>query len=403
MLVRIVPASTDMWWLQMELARAQRHGRLGRDRTCPYRLFFSPYYSTNHYQTLLHSVLLNSGVFIEPVDANGLEILIDDVLSKDGTCLFHQHWLKEIYRGLSPDRHGFDQIDRYFGYLRLFRALGGKVLWTVHNLFDHDLEPDDRVLNQYCLRLIAKLADRILVHGAEAIPLVEQACGFEVAYKCSLLHHPLYDSLVLTLPAIPPELRGIKLATDLIFLCFGQIRPYKGGGDLLQRYLDAFNSGKLAGTKLIIAGLVQDRSLLREIENLPSDTRRHVMLINRRVSDAELAWLCQHADVAVLPYRNILTSGSFYQATTHALPTIVPASGMFKSAIKDGINGLLYANEADLGATLIRAYVLGKSQLKKMGQTALQLCQHQSASGLVAQRYQSVLESMLPEPSVCEF
>lgn len=400
MLVRIVSVSPDLWWLQMELARAQRRGRLGRDLTRLYCLYFSPHYASNHYQILLHGALLNSGVFIKPVDASGLAILIDDVLNIDCTIIFHQHWLKEIYRDLLPDRHGYEQIDRYFGHLRLFRALGGKVLWTVHNLFDHDLESDDRKLNLYCLRLIAKLADRILVHGAESIPLVEQACGFEVSHKCSLLHHPLYDSLVPTLPACPPELGGMKLATDLTFLCFGQMRPYKGSGDLLKRYLVALNTGKLVGTKLIFAGLVQDRSLLRQIDNLTSDIRQHVVLINRRVSDAELAWLCQHADAAVLPYRNILTSGSFYQATTHALPTIVPASGMFEFVIEDGVTGLLYANEAELGAALLRAHALGKSKMKKMGQTALKRCQSQSASGLVAERYQRLLENMLLETRV---
>lgn len=393
-LERIVAASPDMWWLRMELARAQRRGRLGFDQTLPRRLFFSPHYSSNHYQSLLHAHLQNAGVVIQAVEVAELLNLKNTVLSEEGPCVFHQHWLKEIYRGLRAERHGYDQIDRYFAQLRLFRALGGKVLWTVHNLFDHDLCSDDRALNHYCLRLIARLADRILVHGPESIPLVEQACGFEVGYKCNLLHHPLYDSISSPMPVCPPEMRESRIPTGMTFLCFGLIRPYKGGGDLLQRYLGALQAGKLLNTRLIFAGLVQDRTLLREIDQLPLDIGRHVVLINRRVDDAELSWLCAHADVAVLPYRNILTSGSFYQATTHALPCIVPASGMFESVVEDGVNGLLYTNEADLAAKLIRANALGKSHLRKIGHTALQRCQSHSASGLVAKRYQTLLQSL---------
>jgi len=402
LLERSIEASPDMWWLRMELARAQRRGRFAFDQTCPHRLFFSPHYSSNHYQSLLHAHLHSAGVVIQAVEVAELLKLKNTVLSEDGACVFHQHWLKEIYRGLRADRHGYDQIDRYFAQLRLFRSLGGKVLWTVHNLFDHDLGSDDRALNHYCLRLIARLADRILVHGPESIPLVEQACGFEVGYKCSLLHHPLYDSINSPMPVCPSEMRAYRVPAGLTYLCFGLIRPYKGGGDLLQRYLGALQAGKLLNTRLIFAGLVQDRNLLREIDHLPLEIRRHVVLINRRVDDAELSWLCAHADVAVLPYRNILTSGSFYQATTHALPCIVPASGMFESVIEDGVNGLLYANEADLAATLIRANTLGKSHLRKIGHTALQRCQNHSASGLVAERYQTLFQSLFLRNSLAD-
>lgn len=67
-LVRIAPTSNGMWWAQMELARAQRRGRLGRDQALPYLLLFSPHYSTNHYQTLLHSSLLSEGVDVKEVN-----------------------------------------------------------------------------------------------------------------------------------------------------------------------------------------------------------------------------------------------------------------------------------------------------------------------------------------------
>jgi glycosyltransferase involved in cell wall biosynthesis len=146
---------------------------------------------------------------------------------------------------------------------------------------------------------------------------------------------------------------------------------------------------------LIIAGVIQDKSLLREYETQKQLAQDNVVLINRRVSDAELAWLCQHADAAVMPYRDILTSGSFYQATTHALPTIAPTSGMFVTTVQDGENGLLYASDTALGDALIRANKLGKQHLKVLGQAALTRSLAQSASALFSARYQALLHQIL--------
>lgn len=391
---RIGPANSDMWWLQLEQARAKRHGHLCRDGTAEFRLFFSPCYRANQYQPLLHTALVREGVFVEAIDASALEGVPEKVLVDDLPFVFHQHWLREIYRGLRPDKAGFDAVDRYFGTLRLLRSLGGKVLWTVHNLFDHDLSPDELQLNVYCLRQMAKVADRILIHTADAIPLLEETCRLALGDKCCVLHHPLYDSIA-AMPECPPEMRGITPRSGTKFLCFGFLRPYKGGMELLSHYLSGVRSGRLVDTRLIFAGVVQDMPLLRAYDSLDQADRRDVVLINRRVSDSELAWLCQHADVAVLPYRNILTSGSFYQATTYALPTIVPASGMFVSAVEDGINGLCYANESDLGETLIRGNMLGKAGLRAMGKIALERCRDESASAHFADRYKALLHRVL--------
>jgi len=391
---RIGPASPGMWWLQLELARAKRHGHLSRDGSSEFRLFFAPNYRANQYQPLLHAALVKEGVSVESIDASALGALPEKILVDNLPFVFHQHWLREIYRGLSPDRAGFDAVDRYFGTLKLLRSLGGKVLWTVHNLLDHDLSPDELQLNVYCLRQMAKVADRILIHTVDTIPLLEGTCGLDLGDKCCVLHHPLYDSIV-EMPECPPEMRGITPRSGTTFLCFGFLRPYKGGMELLSHYLSSVRSGQLVDTRLIFAGLVQDKQLLRAYDSLDQADRQDVVLINRRVSDSELAWLCQHADVAVLPYRNILTSGSFYQATTFALPTIVPSSGMFVSAVEDGINGLRYANESDLGETLIRGSMLGKVGLKAMGKIALERCRAESASAHFADRYKALLRRVL--------
>ncbi len=363
-----------------------------RSNASPCRLFYSPHYASNHYQSLLHAALLNAGINVTPVGVADVSTIPDQVLHDSAPFVFHQHWLREVYRGQRPDREGFDALDRYFGRLRLLRALGGKVLWTVHNLLDHDITADEQLLNRYCIQQMAKVADRILIHDGDARPSLEQACGFGIDRKrFSVLHHPLYDDMLQLEPVCPRELEDREPIGVFTYLCFGLMRPYKGGLELLTHYLLCLQNGKLTNTQLIIAGVIQDKVLLRTHAQLDETWRQHVTLINRRVSDEELAWLCRHSDIAVLPYRQILSSGSHFQAATFALPAIVPHSGMFVSLIEDGVNGLKYRNVTELSAMLLEAKALGSERLQEMGRSALARCRPQSSSEYVAARYADIV------------
>lgn len=81
---------------------------------------------------------------VTPVEATDVTAVPTQILRDDRPFIFHQHWLREIYRGQRPDRDGFDTVDRYVGMLRLLRALVGKIFWTVHNLLDHDINLDEQ-------------------------------------------------------------------------------------------------------------------------------------------------------------------------------------------------------------------------------------------------------------------
>lgn len=369
---------------------------MNRRSAPPYRLFYSPHYASNHYQSLLHAALLNAGMTVMPVGVADVSSIPDQVLHDSAPFVFHQHWLREVYRGQRPDREGFNTLDRYFGRLRLLRALGGKVFWTVHNLLDHDITADEQLLNRYCIQQMAKVAERILIHDDNARLSLEDVCGFGIDCKrFSVLHHPLYDAMLQLRPACPRELKDRGPIGVFTYLCFGLMRPYKGGLELFTHYLSCLKNGKLTNTRLIIAGFMQDKALLRAHARLNETWRQHVTLINRRVSDEELAWLCRHSDIAVLPYRQILSSGSYFQAATFALPAIVPRSGMFVSMIEDEINGLKYHSVSELGALLLRAKALGSARLQEMGRAALARCRPQSASEYVSARYADIVRHSL--------
>ncbi len=359
-------------------------------------LRYLPSISENHYQNLVYSSLYKSGIVSAPVLHDHISKLLSDLKPSKYSLVVHQHWLNNIYNASITDAPGYKSIDTYFRQIKLFRFQGGKVIWTVHNLYDHDIDnPRTRLLNQYCICQMARVADLILIHSQDTQPALEEICGFEVSDRVQLLPHPLYDSMLSIQPLSPAELGGFTDFDGLTYLCFGLLRPYKGGLQLLLHYKEQLQSGRLENTRLIFAGIIQDKSLLREHANLPDSIRNKILLINRRVSDAELAWLCIHCDIAVLPYRKILTSGSYYQATTFALPTIVPYSGMFRSMVTDGEDALVYREDSELGAMLQRALSMGKPSLRRMGEKALSRQQPISASAHVSELFVQLLRNLV--------
>ena len=102
---------------------------------------------------------------------------------------------------------------------------------------------------------------------------------------------------------------------------FGKVRSYKGVDTLLEAFaalppdLDAH---------LTVAGECGDISLAAELTELASRSSDRVTLRLQWFPEEEASRLLQSADVMILPYREITTSGSAMLALGHGLPLVVP-------------------------------------------------------------------------------
>jgi hypothetical protein len=359
---------------------------------------FSPDYHANRYQHNLYQAAREEGYRFSPVAAEEV-IGLAEGESENAPSVFHQHWLKEIFSGRKADEEGVGFVESYFNALNKLKERGCRVLWTVHNLLDHDIDAEERELNLICLRKMDQCADLILVHSENTCEELEKLLGRPIESEVRVLKHSLYDAMKGHPEFLPVEYR-VRGRSGFKFLMFGMLRPYKGGADLVRSFMQQVRAGLLPGAQLIIAGQVYDPEL-RSIMDSEQDISEHVALIDRRVSDTELASLCREADVAVFPYRRILISGSYYQAVTFGLPGIVPKIGMFKCETEDGVTALTYQKADQLGEALKRAYDLGHIELQAMGQRALLACEGQTQSDVSRQFHQ--LLNTLPEraPSTC--
>jgi glycosyltransferase involved in cell wall biosynthesis len=129
---------------------------------------------------------------------------------------------------------------------------------------------------------------------------------------------------------------------ELLLLCFGAIRPYKGV-DLALEALALVDPA--LSVRLVVAGRFwsNESTYRRQVERL--GLQRRVELMNRYVPDDEAGLLFAAADAALLPYRSASQSGVVQLAYAHGRPVIATAVGGLPEAVTDGEDGLLCAKD----------------------------------------------------------
>ena len=316
-------------------------------------------------------------------DINGFDILplrasegivIDDIVKQVGQrrAVFHQHWLTPIFFEAIDLESGYNEVDLYIAKLITLKSMGVKICWTVHNLIEHDLDAYQIKINMYLLHKISLVSDVIFIHNYQAAQSLIDKLNLEISEeKFFALPHSLYDdSKCFKNLSLPPEIKT-NIQDSKILLISGQIKPYKGVQELIKAIRLSIKEFLELKIHLIVAGVVLDDTVLSMLNELKEEYPSLVSIIPRRVSDEEMAGLLNYADLVVLPYRAVLTSGSYYAAATFAVPVLAPSFGMFTEVIDDSKNGFVYDGTIDgLASKLLNVMQLTKIQLKEIGQNA---------------------------------
>jgi glycosyltransferase involved in cell wall biosynthesis len=118
--------------------------------------------------------------------------------------------------------------------------------------------------------------------------------------------------------------------SDTVFLFFGLIRRYKGVLDLI----DSFRSASLPDSTLVIAGNPKSESLHAELRE-KTDSTDQIRSIYEFIPDDEVQHYMNAADVVVLPFRKVTTSGSAVLAMSFGNALIVPRLGCLPELVAD--------------------------------------------------------------------
>lgn len=160
------------------------------------------------------------------------------------------------------------------------------------------------------------------------------------------------------------------------FLYFGRIRRYKGFDKLLQIVRDTPE----ISYRIVGEPDEESKPLVEQLKKCAN-----ALVIDREVSDQEMADEFENADWLVLPYTTATQSGVIVDAFLHSRPVIAFDVGAISEQIIDGYNGrLIKENDVDgFVRAVIEANVYTTEKLNTYSRNAHQFA-HERYSAVVA-------------------
>jgi glycosyltransferase involved in cell wall biosynthesis len=224
-----------------------------------------------------------------------------------------------------------------------YKALGKRVVLTVHNVNAGKRDGNDGWLNRLTLRIQYHLADHLFVHTDKMKQELWQ--DFQVpATRVSEIPFGINNSVPATdlTPAGARQKLGIGVS-ERVILFFGNIAPYKGLEYLVTAFWKLVT--KESGFRLVIAGRPKDcdaywaplHSSLQE-----GIRKGEIVLKLEYVPDEETEIYFKASDVLVLPYTHIYQSGVLFLGHSFGLPVLASDVGSLKDDIVPGETGLIF-------------------------------------------------------------
>lgn len=311
-------------------------------------LFVPDYSETIPYQWRLASALGDRGV--EVVLSQSLTDLSAPGHPDAGgdPDVLHLHWMHPFLAGADAPARARGGL-AFLSEVNAARDRGVRIVWTIHNLFDH--ERAEPLVERHFNGLLARVADRILVHDRSAIDAVIRGYGLAAAVRDKFRVVPQGHYIDCYPNEVPRNVARERLGLsggETVFLCFGQIRPYKGIPELVA----AFGALAEPHARLLIVG----RPANEEAGQYVLDCCRRDGRIQAALDFVPAPNVQDYfnaADAVVLPYRDILTSGAAMLAMSFARAVIAPRIGGIPEVLNDR-GAILYAGgeNVDLSAAL---------------------------------------------------
>lgn len=274
----------------------------------------------NPYISLLYTALRVEGVAIREADLRPWRVYSE----KQRYDVLHIHWPEYVMAGPETGLGRSARVTAGAMALRhsvqVLRSRGVRIVWTAHNIRPHD--PSARAIQVGLYRWLAQKADAVIVHTHYAANLVREQLGRRGPMY--LARHGNYIGAY----ALPSTGRDTLRArygfgeTDHVLLAFGQIRAYKRLSQLVRDFV-AFAP---PSAHLIIAGSPKDPDAVRKLREMAATTDR-VLLLDRRIPDAEVGELYALTDLAIFNYPDMFSSGALMLAFSMGVAALAPQQG----------------------------------------------------------------------------
>jgi beta-1,4-mannosyltransferase len=220
----------------------------------------------------------------------------------------------------------------FLGALNNFQRAGGRVVYTVHNLAGHD--GNETAADRRATRWLLRHADALHVHDEGTAVAAAQVRRHRQGVV--VIPHANYVGFYPNQVGRAAARRELGLGEDaFVYVFLGQMRPYKG----LEELLPAFTGVPGEDRVLVIAG--EPAHGYERIIAALSHRDPRVRFYPGFVPPERVQVFLNAADLCVLPYRRITTSGAALLALSFGLPVLAPAIGGFPTLIGPE-QGILY-------------------------------------------------------------
>ena len=278
-----------------------------------------------------HRVTLWTAEFVhgEPPDAVGYRVVehfyrrsnrlpVGSRLRGPAKAAEHMAGLAGLRRALARDRPDvvhvqwavLRPVDRRF--YRHLAAAGMPVVFTAHDPLPNVGGPARR----RSVAATARSFARVICHSEWGRRALVERCGVAPERVRVIPHGAL--TYLRRLPGVPPPVDGSGPLAALP----GILRPYKGA-DVLVKAWPAVRA-RVPDATLVVAG----RAMMDAARIGPAGPG--VEILDRFLPDAELAALLRRADVVVLPYRRIDSSGALFAALALGRALVLSDVGGFR-------------------------------------------------------------------------
>jgi glycosyltransferase involved in cell wall biosynthesis len=261
--------------------------------------------------------------------------------------LFHLLW-----------NNKFEFFDRTL-LMMYYRALGKRVMLTVHNVNAGKRDGTDSFLNRLTLRIQYGLSHHIFVHTRKMKEELVSEYGVSEA-RISIIPFGINNTVPNTALTVMEAKQRLGVnSDDKTLLFFGNIAPYKGLEYLVDAFRDLIKTDRRF--RVIIAGRTKfDDSYWSEIERTIARNGLSDRVIARieYIPDHQTEWYFKAADVLILPYSYVFQSGVLFLGYSFGLPVIVADVGTLREEVVEGRTGFVFKSRdsADLARIIVEYF-----------------------------------------------
>lgn len=238
--------------------------------------------------------------------------------------IFHLHWPDYFF--VKSFILTLIRVTYFFLITLILKLNGSKVIWTVHNIKPHnDYHPRFFKLT---MLFWTRFIDGYISMSEES---KRQTCKVYPSLKkkkISIIFHGLYTNYP---NKVSKKYARIKLGIPLkkkVLLFFGRLERYKNILLLIKKFNNLSNN-----YFLIIAGKANDQKLLNEVI-FKTKNNKNIKLYSRFIHNDKVQFFFNSCDIVVLPFKNILNSGSIMLALSFAKPVYCPNKGSLRELNK---------------------------------------------------------------------